>query len=232
VRIASWNIRQGGGRRLGDICDALIRWTPDVVALQEVRRRGVVQLSERLAEAGLTYNFFDETSTGHENALFLASREPLDAGEFMPERTGLCHILEAQTMGLTILPVHFPQKSAQVPLFEALLDDSTSLLKYPCLMIGDLNCGLPFIDSTHKTFVNSRYLQGLKDAGWIDLYRQQHGEAAREYTWISPRSQRGFRYDHALAGNDVADRLTDFTYVHEVRESGLSDHSGLVLVLD
>jgi len=111
----------------------------------------------------------------HENALFLASREPLDAGEFMPERTGLCHILEAQTSGLT-----------------------ASLLKYPCLIIGDLNCGLPYIDSTHKTFVNSRYLQGLKEAGWIDLYRQQHGEDAREFT----------------------------------RESGLSDHSGLVLELD
>jgi len=140
-------------------------------------------LSEQLAGAGLKYSFFPETAGGHENALFLASREPLDAGEFMPERTGLCHILEAQTSGLTLLPVHFPQKSAQ-------------------------------------------------EAGWIDLYRQQHGEDAREFTWISPRSQRGFRYDHALAGSAVADRLTGFTYDHKVRESGLSDHSGLVLELD
>ena len=232
MRIASWNIRQGGGRRLDDICDALVGWTPDIVALQEVRRSGVALLTERLAGAGLKYSFFPETASGPENALFLSSREPLDAGEFMPERTGLCHILEAQTMGLTILPVHFPQKSAQVPLFEALLNDSASLLKHPCLIIGDLNCGLPFIDSTHKTFVNSRYLQGLKEAGWIDLYRQQHGEAAREYTWISPRSQRGFRYDHALAGRLVADRVKGFSYVHEVRESGLSDHSGILLEID
>lgn len=207
-------------------------WTPDIVTLQEVRRSGVAQLSERLAVAGLKYSFFPETAGGHENALFLASREPLDAGEFMPERTGLCHILEAQTSGLILLPVHFPQKSAQVALFEALLNDSASLLKYPCLMIGDLNCGLPYIDSTHKTFVNSRYLLGLKEAGRIDLYRQQHGEDAREFTWISPRSQRGFRYDHALADSAVVDRLTGFTYDHKVRESGLSDHSGLVLELD
>jgi len=63
VRIASWNIRQGGGRRLGDICDALIGWTPDIVALQEVRRSGVGQVSEQLSAAGLKYSFYPETGT-------------------------------------------------------------------------------------------------------------------------------------------------------------------------
>ena len=231
MKIVSWNIRQGGGRRLADICDVLVGWSPDIVVLQEVRRSGVAQLSERLSEAGLRYSFYPETGSNSENAPFIASSETLDAGEFLAERTGLCHLLEAQTMGLTLLPLHFPQKAAQVPLFEALLEDSSSLLEHRCLLIGDLNCGLPFIDSTDKTFVNARYFQALKDVGWIDLYRQQHGEAAREFTWISPRTQRGFRYDHALAGSAVAGSMTDFHYDHTVREKGLSDHSGLLLEL-
>ena len=231
MKIVSWNIRQGGGRRLIGICDVLTGWKPDIVVLQEVRRSGVAQLSEQLSEAGLRYSFYPDTRSNSENAPFIASRETLDAGEFLAQRTGPCHILEAQTMGLTLLPVHFPQKAAQVPLFEALLGDSASLLEYNCLLIGDLNCGLPFIDSTDKTFVNAKYFQALKEAGWIDLYRQQHGDAAREYSWISPRTQRGFRYDHALAGSAVSKSLTDFQYDHTVREKGLSDHSGLLLEL-
>ena len=232
MKIVSWNIRQGGGRRLTDICDVLIRWKPDIVALQEVRRSSITQLTERLTAIGLRYSFFPETASANENGLFLASREPLDAGEFLPERTGLCHILEAQTMGLTLLPIHFPQKAAQIPLFEALLTDTTSILEYKCLLIGDLNCGLPFIDSTHKTFVNAKYFQAMKDAGWIDLYRQQHGEEAREFTWVSPQTQRGFRYDHALAGLAVANSISSIYYDHAVRENGLSDHSAIVLELN
>ena len=231
MKIVSWNILQGGGRRLIDICDVLVSWNPDFVALQEVRRSGIEQLSVRLREGGLKYNFFPETQSASENSLYLASREPIDAGEFVTERSGLCHILEAETMGLTVLPVHFPQKAAQVPLFEALLADTPSLLEYSCLLIGDLNCGLPFVDSTAKTFANAKYFQALIEAGWIDLYRQQHGQAAREFTWISPRTQRGFRYDHALAGSVVANRVTSLHYDHTVRERGLSDHSALLLEL-
>lgn len=231
MKIVSWNIRQGGGRRLNEICDVLVGWKPDVVVLQEVRRSGVAQLSERLSEAGLRYSFYPETSSNSENAPYIASRDTLDAGEFLAERTGLCHILEAQTMELTLLPVHFPQKAAQVPIFEALLDDSSSLLQYNSLLIGDLNCGLPFIDSTNKTFVNAKYFQALIDVGWIDLYRQQYGGAAREFTWISPKTQRGFRYDHALAGSAVARSMSNVHYDHTVREKGLSDHSGLLLEL-
>ncbi len=37
MRIVSWNIRAGGGRRLRDIADQLERWQPDVVAPSEFR---------------------------------------------------------------------------------------------------------------------------------------------------------------------------------------------------
>ena len=37
MRIVSWNIRAGGGRRIARIADQIARWAPDVVALSEFR---------------------------------------------------------------------------------------------------------------------------------------------------------------------------------------------------
>ncbi len=37
MRIVSWNIRAGGGKRIEGIADQLRRWRPDIVALSEFR---------------------------------------------------------------------------------------------------------------------------------------------------------------------------------------------------
>lgn len=231
MKVVSWNILQGGGRRLDAICRMLCEWLPDIVTLQEVRRSSVDQLNESLSTCGLKYSFQPDTNSASENTLYIAGREPLDAGEFQTERSGLCHILEAETMGITLLPVHFPQKTLQIPLFEAVLADTPSLLRRKCLILGDMNCGIPFQDSTDKTFVNTKHFQALKDAGWVDLYRQCHGEKAQDFSWISPRTQRGFRYDHAMGSVSLAKATIDCQYIHSVREQGLSDHSALIVEL-
>ena len=37
MRLVSWNIRAGGGRRVEGIAEQIARWQPDVVALSEFR---------------------------------------------------------------------------------------------------------------------------------------------------------------------------------------------------
>ena len=192
---------------------------------------GLAQLKNACSKIGLTHHFMSDIERPGENGIFIAARAPFDAGEFMANRTGKCHIIEAEIAGLTILPVHFPQKAAQVPLFQAVLEDSKSLLGLDSLIIGDLHCGIPFEDSTHRTFVNAKHFQSLKEKGWIDLYRERHGPDARDYSWISPRTGNGFRYDHVLASRSVADCLVSFDYVHGPREDKLSDHSAMLLTL-
>lgn len=231
MRLASWNILQGGGSRLTGILDAIEGWAPDIVTLQEMRGRHVNNVRDRLTKAGLGFSYMSTADSDTQNGLFIAARSPIDAGDFIPDRTGICHMLESEIAGLTLLPVHFPQKAAQVPLFETLLQDSDSLLGLDAVVIGDLNCGLPFEDSTAKTFANARHFQACKDAGWIDAYRQANGASARDYSWISPRSGRGFRYDHALISPSLSPRLSAVRYDHRVREMGLSDHSALLLDL-
>ena len=231
MKVISWNIQHGGGRRIDQICEAIAYWKPDVLCLQEARKSNALKLIGACRTIGVSYHFLSETQNDSENAIFLAARAPIDAGDFVSDRLEKCHIIEAEIEGLTVLPVHFPQKSAQVPLFQALLNDSQSLLALDSMLIGDLNCGVPFKDSAHKTFANAKQFQALLGAGWIDLYRKEFGSEARDFTWISPKTKRGFRYDHALGSESLSRRLVRFCYDHTPRERQLSDHSALILEL-
>jgi exonuclease III len=214
------------------ILEAVTQWAPDIITLQEVRARHVSKITDHLAEMGLEFSYMSDHASDTENGIFIAARDPIEAGHFMEDQDGLCHILEAEVAGLTLLPAHFPQKAAQVPLFDALLTDTVSLLGLKSVLIGDLNCGVPFEDSMTKTFSNAKYFQALKEAGWVDAYRKIHGAKARDYSWVSPRTDRGFRYDHALVSPAVATQVSAVRYDHDMRTSGLSDHSALIVDID
>ncbi len=211
--------------------EAISGWSPDIITLQEVRGRHVDRITAHLSSIGLRHHYLSDGESDTQNGILIAAREPVEAGDFMEDREGLCHILEAEVAGLILLPVHFPQKAAQVPLFEGLARDTESLLAHDVVLLGDLNCGIPFEDSSEKTFVNTKHFQALKELGWVDLYRHANGPEARDFSWISPRTERGFRYDHALASPSIAQRVQSVQYDHSVRESGVSDHSALIVTL-
>src|SRR5437870_10033 len=79
MRIVAWNIRAGGGGRVGRIGRQLARWKPDVVALSEFRATPPsLALATVLAAGGLTHQLTtaDPGQPGR-NALLVASRWPL-----------------------------------------------------------------------------------------------------------------------------------------------------------
>jgi len=120
LRLVSWNILQGGGRRLASVLEAISGWSPDIVTLQEVRGRHVDAIASHLSGIGLRHHYLSDAESDTQNGILIAARDQVEAGDFIEDRDGLCHILEAEVSGMILLPVHFPQKAAQVPLFEAL----------------------------------------------------------------------------------------------------------------
>ena len=233
MKILSWNILQGGGRRAGDIVKTIASHAPDIVTLQEFRRgSGEAEITAGLKKAGLKFIHIPETE-GKENTVLIASKFGFDAGPFLPEPNNPLHMLEAyfseQALGfeLSLIAVHFPQKKAQIPLFEALKTDSASLLKMNALIIGDMNCGIPLIDSDSKSFAATHYYQDLLQTGWIDSWRSRHIEA-REFTWTSNRTENRFRYDQILASPDMDKRFKAVSYDHDPRLSKYSDHSLII----
>lgn len=229
IRALSWNILQGGGRRTDEIVSYFEGVRADIIVLQEFRDGpNGDQIRAALKGLGLTHQFMAEADKTGGNTLFVAARFAFDAGDFMADRTGPCHIIEAAflEMPLVLLNIHFPQKAAQKPLFSQLDQDTPSLLEAPVLMLGDMNCGIPFEDSDTKTFQNTGRFQALLEAGWVDLWRRDNPEA-KAFSWISPRTGNGFRYDHAFASSKLDVMSVD--YDHTVREGGLSDHSALMV---
>ncbi len=231
----SWNILQGGGTRAAAIAGAVVRHRPDIVTLQEFRNgSGADVILSALRACGLRHIHTEVTQSAREHAILIASRFGFDAGPFMPDGGDQDSILEASfhsdDLGfpLTLLAVHFPQKEPQVPLFRQLIKDTPSLLGGETLLIGDLNCGIPFADSVTKTFFATDYLQDMLARGWVDSWRSRNPNAV-EYTWISAVKKHGFRYDHALASKSFDARITDINYNHTLREEATSDHSAIIL---
>jgi len=99
------------------------------------------------------------------------------------------------------------------------------------LIIGDINCGIPFEDSQTKSFYATHLFQEMLRKGWIDAWRSRNPDA-REYTWISNGKKNGYRYDHALVSEPLNDRISSIAYDHDVREDGRSDHSLIVIDID
>lgn len=202
----------------------------DIVALQEFRpgKHGDT-LMAGLKKLGLVHQFAADAEAG-QNTLFIASSSPFDAGDFVEDRTGLCHMIEASfdTLDLSLINLHFPQKGAQKPLFDLLEADTPSLLSGPVLMVGDMNCGIPFEDSDSKTFQNTKRFQHLKEMGWIDSWRSRNPEE-KEFTWVSVRTGNRFRYDHVFASPEMNGRISDVRYDHSVRTKKTSDHSAILV---
>jgi len=227
-KIISWNIRQGGGTRREQICETLRDLRPDIVTLQEYRRNAAgTEISECLNKMGLSHQYTADTAAEKDNTIFIASRFPFQAGNFMgadapPDIIEASFDLDGEQ--LILLAVHFPQKKPQVPLFDAIADDSEGLLAEKCILIGDLNCGIPFEDSDSKTFYATRQFQNLLSIGWVDAWRSRHPKT-KEFTWTSVRTGNRFRYDQCLVSKYANQAINAVHYNHEVREKNISDHS-------
>jgi len=68
-------------------------------------------------------------------------------------------------------------------------------------------------------------LLGLADLGMPDVFRALYGYQPQPASWILERGDARFprRFDHVFAYPSLGP--TAFTYVHELRESAVSDHS-------
>lgn len=224
----------GGGQRCDDILAAIDAQQADVVALQEFRHgKNGARLQRSLSAMGLRHCFATATRTARDNTLLVASRHPLVAKPWPASdcRHALqCQIIIDSATELNLLNLHLPQKRAQIPLFEAMLQLPPNWLATPSVLIGDFNCGIPFIDSDTKTFYASHLFQQLLSAGWIDSWRSRHTDA-REFSWVSSRGN-GFRYDHALGSGALDKHIIDVRYDHRARQQKVSDHSMLLLDIE
>jgi len=229
MRIVSWNILQGGGKRINAIEDALQTWKPDVLVLQEYRNGKTAPVLNQCCDALGLANQYVVSAPARKNCLMMASRFPMQCQSWSSELDPTLNIhsqIDTEQLTFELFAGHLPHKRAQVPYLETLLD-LPGVVDSSALIIGDLNCGIPFEDSDTKTFDNTHLFQGLFKQGWIDSWRSRNA-SAREYSWISNKGN-GYRYDHCLATAQLDRCVLSVEYDHKVREAKISDHSALLL---
>ena len=249
MRIVSWNIRAGGGRRVDKIAAQLQRWRPDVAALQEFRATPPSRtLAELLACQGLVHQRTTaDPGEAASNRLLIASRWPLRrvpvaSAPAEPGRWLLVRI--AATAAFSLATVHVPNRVSgrKYPFLDAVLRVARGWRGGAGLIVGDTNSGRIGIDEQAPAF-NQRedaWIVALEAAGWRDAFRQLRGDS-RAYSWYSPNAGNGFRLDQAFVNARLMSRVREVRYAwgslagsrrRDARRDALSDHAALIVDLD
>ncbi len=231
MKILSWNIQQGGGRRVTEIGATVTGLEPDVVVLAEFRNnvRGE-RLCADLEAAGYTHQV-TTSAAPQVNSVLIASQLPGEPITWEAEGVlfhGSLAVLELEA--LTVFGLYLPHKKKH-DLFDLLQCEATRRLETGrrFALVGDFNTGVNGVDQAGNSFWYTRELERLRSAGTIDAFRHLHGDL-REFSWWS-HGGRGYRYDHSWVSRDLAVAVKRCLYLHEVREVGLSDHSAMWLEL-
>jgi exonuclease III len=247
VRLVSWNIRAGGGRRVEGIADQIARWKPDVVALSEFRATPPsAELARVLAGRGLAHQLSTASPRLPQvNSLLIASRWPLARVRVTgAPAVESCRWLLASVAGpcaISVGAMHVPNRvtGRKIPFLDAVLGVAHSWRRGPALLLGDTNSGLIDLDEEAPAFdvEEDGWIRGLDAAGWADAFRRLRGDE-RAYTWYSPNGGNGFRIDQAFVNRALQPRLLSARHEwgrpsgRSSRRDALSDHAALLLDLN
>ena len=246
TRVVAWNIRAGGGIRVGAIATNLAGWGADVAALCEFRATPPSRaLAEALADQGLVHQATTaDPRRPAVNRLLVASRWPL-------RRLRLASTPEPRANWLPVrveAPAPFALASLHIPItsFEgqgrfafhaAVLRIAKGWRRGAALIAGDTNTGRIGIDEESPTFGKQAdaWMADMERAGWRDAFRALRGDE-RAYTWYSPNAGNGFRLDQAFVNRALMPRVSAVRYEWgrvpgDARRDAVSDHAALLLDL-
>lgn len=228
-RIVSLNVRHGGGKRQSLLAQWLIATQGDFLVLPEWRAASIT-LRDELETAGY-YASTAVRADRNANGVAVFSKSTYPAIRVTPEDSLNGELLRVATDQHVMVGVYFPQQEAKAAFFERCGSLSTDE-KLPLLILGDLNTGSNTLDvepggtpfHCEKNFFGLSAQHDLSE-----LWRLQHGQDAREWTWRSPRN--GFRIDHAFANRSWLAAFPDWlcVYDHAPRERKITDHSAMVI---
>ena len=234
MKILSWNILQGGGRRIPKILDVIAGHAADTVALGEVSAGRAGELCAGLERLGYTQCYVPEIPTNNRGILIAskADFEPQPSRDHLglpPHRWGEVVFRGA---AFTLVCSYFPDTASAIQTFWPRVHAACSELRArQVLLVGDLNSGQTAFDAQSGSLSGDPWFTAMSLLGFTDLWRLKHG-ALLEYTWFSQRGGKnlnGFRLDHAFGTVSLRRRVRSCEYSHAERIERTSDHSSLLV---
>jgi len=215
MRVLAWNIRQGGGSRLGRIIEALARHAADILVLSEYRGgEAGACLCAALDALGYHYATTVVPPPGRSGVLIAARcafRERRERGNKLSEPY---RIVSAEFAAFQLVGIYMPNLLAKVPYWDALIAMLGKTAGH-AVAVGDFNTCRPYLDEAGALDRTAHYMDRIADIGFCDLWRT-HNPDLREYSWFSTRGN-GFRIDHAFLSPGLAERAVGVRYSHEER---------------
>jgi exonuclease III len=249
MRIAAWNIQNGGGKRISGIVRALSEVDSDICVLSEFTHASSQQLTPALSDGGYEYLLHTEPENRWGGVL-VASRLPMTAGDIVdcpsPERW--LHVVipgAGLEIGAAYIPNAERSRTEKVEYWKWLVETGVNLVKRSAIICGDFNTGLPYVDEKDRTLQCAEQMSQMLESGWIDFWRKTHPHG-RESSWWSPGGN-GFRLDHAFGSPLAVSRFRKAQYTTEINDQcvahpyrthegcerkALSDHSMLMIDLE
>ena len=253
--LLTWNVA-GRGRETQEAQIAALGGLPfDVLCLQEITPTTRTRWIEALETEGFHVAVapWPAAPKGSRRlAVLVASRAPLELVEPpelpWPER----HLAVRTRLGdageVEVHTLHAPLSSkpdaVKVRTLEALFDAVQEPDGVRRIVAGDLNApAYESRDGVVQSFARTRagrirpshgerhdraellLIEELPRRGWQDAFRVLHGYGRRDRSFMFAHRAFGWRLDHILLSPGLVATACD--YAHEVRESGLSDHSAM-----
>ncbi|HYU09420.1 MAG TPA: endonuclease/exonuclease/phosphatase family protein [Gemmatimonadales bacterium] len=245
LSILTVNIGAASRERAEVMLGWLASRTEDVFILTETSSgAGTTYLLERFRQAGFAVVHTPDGNGDRGTAIVSRVRlaEPLSkpfAAVTIPGRVAAAVL--ATTPAVAVLGVYVPSRDRSIDKTEkkqtfvtsllTALDDLPDELRGRLAIGGDYNVIARTHRPLHPGFLPFEFgmLEALETHGFVDAHeRCSPGE--QPYSWIG-RTGDGYRYDYFHVGPELAERITDCTYLHETREQRLTDHAAVSLHL-
>jgi len=200
VRIATLNIRHGGGKRVSGLVSFTDGLKADCLLLTEFRgNRSGLELAVKLSELGYTHQS-EITGDPRLNQLKWFLKHPFNLVRLPPgwqaEGAPEQRVAVIQMGGLTLIGVYFPQGKLKAPVFDYLNSAFPASAMGRAMVIGDISTGKHFEDEASRSFICADKFEQMLQTGWVDAWRARN-PTGREFSWYSNKGN-GFRIDHAL----------------------------------
>ena len=247
MRFLTWNIRSGGGSRVGAIVEELERLAPDFIALTEVTSTNLGRLRDALAGQGLEH-IATTCADGRTNSVLVASRLPFKVtSEPVAHDRERWLSVEIDELDLKVLCVHIPGstdskvgadgygmsgKKRKEMFWDKVIQYAQRHKNDRVILIGDFNTGMPE-DAQGTPFELSECIRVLRLEKYVDTWRSLNPKA-KEFTWFSKRKNKqtgasedfnGFRVDYVFVSAALRQAITSAEHVHSVRLGDISDHA-------
>lgn len=233
LKLLAWNIRSGGGTRTRAIADAITQHDPLVVVLTEYRPSST-PLLEYLQRTGYAHALLSKPRSRIGGVAILSRLPVRDEHEADARRPAAVDArlltVEIPDVNLRVCGIYGPQRGETFDdCWRSALEVLRGRTHEPLLVAGDFNIGVPLPEPPRRAFLDSSYRAELREMGYVDLWRRQHGADTREASWRGRTDDH--RIDHAFATSPLLPRVRHCAYSHTEREHQVSDHSPIIVEL-